>query len=233
MKSLRGFSLIELAIALAVLAVLSLPISRLLKTQRTASETASVLQTKDLMLQSVEGFVLTHRRLPCPATAPGSTESWNNGQCEQASGWLPVQSLGLGMQAKPWRMSVATLQSAGPPAANALTANFPLQAINLNTLTDIINTPVNSYRTLNNGALPAMHVCIQSGNQTRPNPVQPGCQGLLTQTTSAVLVIYPADATPSSYQFVIQPNTPLHNPVWLSYERLVWLWMQAGALPSI
>lgn len=230
MTNSRGFSLLELSIALVMLAVLSLPISRLLKAQQAADQTSRTLQLRSSIMESVSGFVLAHRRLPCPTLTPNDAEAWNDGQCAQAAGWLPTRSLGLSPEFARWRMSVATLQNAGPPAANALTAQSPLQGINLPTLTDIVNTPPNGTRTLSNGALPAIHICIGTSAQALPNPDQPGCQGLTTQTTTAVLVVYPEQVNPSVYQFVIQPNAPLQNPIWLSYERLVWLWMQAGTL---
>lgn len=130
----RGFTLIELAVALLVLALLAsavaLPVAAQLQSRRQDEARRQLDDARDALL----GYAAAHGRLPCPASAasrgeeafaPGGDAA--NGECERFhDGFLPAAALGLaGLDAEgflrdPWgtpagrvRYAVADVAVAG------------------------------------------------------------------------------------------------------------------------
>jgi prepilin-type N-terminal cleavage/methylation domain-containing protein len=99
----RAFTLIELAIALLVLAVLAgglaVPLAAQLEQRRRVETRRQLDEAKEALL----GFAAAHGRLPCPASAMSNGEESfaaggdaSNGDCAHFyDGWLPGAALGL------------------------------------------------------------------------------------------------------------------------------------------
>ncbi len=88
----KGFTLIELAVVLAISAAIGLAIWKLLPAMRsTANVDAPQLALQDAQA-ALEGFVLQNSRLPCPATGSNGVEDC--GSAVQV-GALPYATIGL------------------------------------------------------------------------------------------------------------------------------------------
>jgi len=95
----RGFTLVEVAIGMVILAVSAVGLVAVLSQQteqRRWSETrGSLAGTRDALL----AFVTAHGRLPCPATNASAGREADvpagSGTCVQAAGLLPAVTLGL------------------------------------------------------------------------------------------------------------------------------------------
>jgi prepilin-type N-terminal cleavage/methylation domain-containing protein len=149
-RSARGFSLLEVAIALAVMAILAAGLALPLAAQvhmRRIDETRRLLdEARDALL----GFAAAHGRLPCPASAdsagleafaPGGDAS--NGLCASFhGGFLPGAALALpaldahGLVRDAWgsernRVRYAVAGNAVNGVAQALTRANGLQAASL------------------------------------------------------------------------------------------------------
>ena len=95
-KLKQGFSLIELAIVLVVMAILfqsvGIPIYQQHKQQKIAVTQKQLESIGDLIVS----YFATHKRLPCPAIINGSgLEAFQNNQCRNKNGFIPMQTLGL------------------------------------------------------------------------------------------------------------------------------------------
>lgn len=88
-----GYTLVELSIVLVIAALIGMTlwqlVPRILRLPAVARLTAAPIDQAE---QALQGFVMAHGRLPCPATAVGGTES-----CAPAAatGWLPAATLGV------------------------------------------------------------------------------------------------------------------------------------------
>lgn len=238
-QALQGFMLIEIALVLMLVAVILGPILHLISGQRTKSAVLDQLENRQRITEAVEGFVLATGRLPCPAIAPNGTEARTAITCQQREGWLPSASLHTGSLISNWRVAVATLDQAGAPAENALLTGKPFEQLSPQQLSEIIFAPITANHGLGTGPLPAIHLCEQVAGQTLPVHTSPGCGAHTLISPSAVWVAYPAQADEENninlnrfQQFFINPVDPLSNPVWISYERMNWLWMKRGSLDN-
>ena len=105
MRQQKGFSLLELAIGLVIVATL---LSALLVPLATQMDQRRVSDTQELLEQARDaliGFAIAQGRLPCPAAAPSSVaatekgrevfKDQNLGECRVFNGWLPAVTLGL------------------------------------------------------------------------------------------------------------------------------------------
>jgi prepilin-type N-terminal cleavage/methylation domain-containing protein len=129
----QGFSLIEIAVVLAVAAVIGLAIWKLLPalTSSTNEDTpqAQVLGAQ----QALEGFILRQNRLPCPASAATGIEDCTG---TAAAGQFPYKTVGL---------SGATTIRYGVyrnPNAAVVTADADLAAAKLRYSPPVAPTPI-------------------------------------------------------------------------------------------
>lgn len=224
----------EVALVLALTALVMGPLLQLMKSQQAQAELAQNQKVGPTLLQSVEAFVLAQGRLPCPADTQNGAEARLNNRCLIVSGWVPSQSLGLPPQYD-WNLTVATLASAGTPASDSLTADNPFALLSPQQLAEIVYAPITPTQGVGTGALPAIHICKHNAAQALPAITQAGCGAHDLYSASAVLVLSEAQGGLNqnrSLQFFIQTELQHQNPIWLSFERLNWLWMQSGALSS-
>ena len=93
----RGFSLIELAIGLVIVAVLLSSLLVPLVTQVDQRRTAETQRLLDEARSALIGFVAANRRFPCPAVAAsnGVESPAGGGNCASSDGFLPAATLGL------------------------------------------------------------------------------------------------------------------------------------------
>ena len=101
---MRGFSLLEIAVALAILAIafaaLAVPLASQVQARRVDEARRQLAEARDAVL----GFAAAHGRLPCPATlASRGYEAFAldgdtaNGRCADFHGaFLPAAALGMG-----------------------------------------------------------------------------------------------------------------------------------------
>ncbi len=87
----KGFSLVELAVSLAVVGVAGLLVWRLVPAARGVSGGALIVQQLSTVQTAVEGFALTRSRLPCPAVADDGAENCSAG----GRGFVPWRALGI------------------------------------------------------------------------------------------------------------------------------------------
>lgn len=234
----HGFLLFELALVLAVAAIVITPLIHLLTNLNTQQQAHASLTDKQRILQAVEGFILVNGRLPCPAMQAGGTEARVSNRCTHHSGWVPVSTLQLwGLQGK-WRASVATLSGAGAPAEHALVASNPFEHISLTQLGRVILAPETPKYPIGQGPLPGIHLCQAVAGLTPPPIEQAGCGGHTLLSASLVWVATPEQDPLGAHQaelnknrhqqFFVDPQLPASHPAFLSFERLNWLWMQRG-----
>ncbi|HEX4333652.1 MAG TPA: type II secretion system protein [Usitatibacter sp.] len=99
----RGFTLIELAVALLVIALIASSVALPLAAQLQARRADEVRRQFDDAREALLGFAAAHARLPCPASATSrGDESFaaggdaTNGDCSNFyDGYLPAAALGL------------------------------------------------------------------------------------------------------------------------------------------
>lgn len=102
MKKLRhdlsrqaGFSLVELAIVLAIMGVLMAGAFTGLSIQRAHAKYESSSQRLNQVKDALMSFVLINRYLPCPDTNGNGYENRSGNQCASDSGRIPYLILGL------------------------------------------------------------------------------------------------------------------------------------------
>lgn len=232
----QGFMLIEIALLVVLMAIILGPLLHLLSSHRNKEEVREQLQARRSILEAVEGFVLATGRLPCPAAQAQGTESRQGDACSQAEGWLPNRTLGLLTIRGEWKMAVATLAQAGEPAQNTLVSSQPFAELSPQQLSEIVLAPPTANFNLGSGPLPALHLCEISQGQLLPTPTTAGCGNHLLLSASAVWVAYESTDLVNQnrhQQFFVNPAHTAQNPVWLSFERMNWLWMKRGSLDTL
>jgi prepilin-type N-terminal cleavage/methylation domain-containing protein len=97
-----GFTIIELAVTLAIVAVLSVGILVPFVTQVTQRKIADTERSLEQARETLMGFAVATGRLPCPATAAsGGVEAFASGgsvadgACASFDGFLPAVTLGF------------------------------------------------------------------------------------------------------------------------------------------
>ncbi len=122
-----GFSLIEIAVVLAVTAAIGLAIWQLLPSLRKSADGDTNGQALLQAHAALDGFIVTNFRLPCPAAAG------NNGveDCTISSGVgeLPYRTLGLAKESgqQTLRYGVYRLPNLSAPANDADLATAPVR----------------------------------------------------------------------------------------------------------
>lgn len=231
----RGFMLIEVALVVVLMAIILGPVLHLLASQREKDKVLTHLDSRQRILEAVEGFVLATGRLPCPAGLANGAELRSGDACTHKEGWLPTATLASWGISGQWKMAVATLERAGEPARNALVSAQPFAQLSPQQLTEIVMAPYTANHAIGTGPLPAIHLCqLVQGHSIPPN-VNSGCGAHTLLNATTVWLAYPVHdlANQNRYQqFFINPDQPATNPVWLSFQRLNWLWMKRGALDT-
>jgi prepilin-type N-terminal cleavage/methylation domain-containing protein len=257
-RSSRGFSLMELAISLSVLAIMATGILVPLVTQvqqRNVTVTdAAISDVKDALL----GFAAVNGRLPCPAVTTGTTygaEAFDtatgggpaNGKCVSFWGYVPARTLGItpvdrnGYAIDSWnnriRYAVASYTVGG--ITNPFTSTDGLRNATLAEVAKITSL---------------LNVC---GSSTGVN-AGTDCGAAVTLSATAVVVVWspganalttggtvndekqnpnPRDETSADRLFVSHPPSgdsanPFDDVVsWLSINTLVNRMVGAGQLP--
>jgi prepilin-type N-terminal cleavage/methylation domain-containing protein len=102
MQLRRGFSLVEMAVVLAIVAMLLGGIIMTLSTQEEARNAAETRRRLEAAADAVIGFAIANRRLPCPASGATGTESLASGTTAAGGacssnfgGFLPGASVGF------------------------------------------------------------------------------------------------------------------------------------------
>ncbi|WP_018411868.1 type II secretion system protein [Methyloversatilis thermotolerans] len=93
----RGFTLIEMAIALAIMALLSAGAIALLQSAQLRARIARTQDALEQAREALDAYAVIHRSLPCPAASPldGYEQSRAGGQCASRRGLLPWSTLGV------------------------------------------------------------------------------------------------------------------------------------------
>lgn len=93
----RGFSLVELAVVLVIVALLTSGIMISLSAQQDLRQVADTQRQLSDIKESLLGFAAAYGRLPCPAKSDIATGQANAGKedCTQGTGVLPWIDLGL------------------------------------------------------------------------------------------------------------------------------------------
>lgn len=125
----KGFSLIELAIALIVMATLAASTLGSFSGQQLQSAENQWQQQADQTLDTLYGFAIRHGRLPCPAraTLASSSDDAGNEDCTLEHGVLPWRTLALA-ENDPWgqRLSYYARNTFTGEPANGARAAFEL-----------------------------------------------------------------------------------------------------------
>lgn len=106
-----GFSLVEIAVVLLIIAILATAVGIPLAAQLDQQRTVDTQKQLANISEALYGFAMTNGRLPCPAKDGDQLESYSptpvgaeafasggsasNGSCATFSGWLPAVTLGL------------------------------------------------------------------------------------------------------------------------------------------
>ena len=99
----EGFTLVELAIVLVIVALLTSGLLLGVSAQRNAAENVDAQRQLENIRETLIGFALTRGRLPCPAISNLASSDANTGleNCAQPHGVLPWVTLGL-PELDPW-----------------------------------------------------------------------------------------------------------------------------------
>lgn len=134
MKASRGFTLIELAISLAIVGLLLTMFIVPLGTQYDQRRINDTQKQLDLVAESILGFAVANGRLPCPAVATtantvagAGAENRAAGACVSSDGVLPWATLGL-PETDAWgrRFTYRVTASMGADPAGGAQASFTL-----------------------------------------------------------------------------------------------------------
>lgn len=142
--ALRGFSLLEITVALAVSSVIGLVVWQMYPRMQGIDAAQVAAQRTQTLASALEGFVLQHHRLPCPdaGAVPSGRESCASGA---AVGWLPWQDLGVdarqgrGIRYGVYRASNASVPHDADLAAALLRYTPNLPALYTPSVTPVLN----------------------------------------------------------------------------------------------
>lgn len=92
---LPAFALLEVAIALSILGVISYISLGYLKQTRVLQQSKITKDRQEKVMQALAGYVLIHHKLPCPAAAIDGEARETCTTVETAVGFIPYKSLGI------------------------------------------------------------------------------------------------------------------------------------------
>lgn len=124
----RGFTLVELAIALAVIAILGTSVLMAVRVQTTQRQITDTRVALDEARSALLAYAAVNGELPCPAQggAPGSGQEQVRvaGRCPSSRGLLPWESLGI-TALDGWGHRLAYVVSSDFAANDLLTLETP------------------------------------------------------------------------------------------------------------
>lgn len=103
-KSINGFTLIEVSIALVIVGLLLMGGMALLSASSDTARYKSTQSTLNEVKQTLQGYYVINKRLPCPDTDGDGIENppTPTGTCTNARGFLPHVTLGVGGNGDAW-----------------------------------------------------------------------------------------------------------------------------------
>jgi prepilin-type N-terminal cleavage/methylation domain-containing protein len=163
-----GFSLVEIAVVLIIIAILTTAIAVPLSSQINQQRVNETTRQLEAIKEAIYGFAIANGRLPCPATGTNGNESFSgagnaaNGGCAAFSGFLAAATLGIstvdanGFAIDAWGLpqnriryavsglaiTVGTPPVCTTPIPNALTAKDGMRTTTMTCLSDT-NVAVN------------------------------------------------------------------------------------------
>ena len=204
-KRSKGFTLVEMAIVLVILAFVLGALLLPLQAQRQQLAQAQTLNTLENAKRALMGFAQSRGRLPCPATAasngmelPLGGTTVANPLCNQQAGFLPAAILGIqptdaqGFALDAWnnriRYAVTQASAFGTPATADFTSNLADNPLTLPNEADGMNVVGLVNLT------PDLRVCNSATGTTATT-----CSAALPEANyavnNAVAVIYSTGAT--------------------------------------
>lgn len=107
LSHVKGFTLVEVAIALVVVGLLIAGGMNLMTASSESSRYKSTQTSLNEIKQSLQGYYVINQRLPCPDTDLPNTagfgeENVTAGVCDATRGWLPHLTLGAGGNGDAW-----------------------------------------------------------------------------------------------------------------------------------
>ncbi|QKI88549.1 type II secretion system protein [Thiomicrorhabdus xiamenensis] len=94
-RLIKGFSLLEMAIALVVLGILIMSFNTVFKLVFDTDHRVQQIYESQKVQDALETFLAVNSRLPCPDTDDDGYEEFNGLVCSSAEGGLPYNELGI------------------------------------------------------------------------------------------------------------------------------------------
>ena len=230
----KGLMMLEIALVLALISLFLSPLIQLQHTVRASQKEEQFNHNVRRVEQAVQGFIMLHGRLPCPATEQSLFEARENEQCQIHSGALPLATLGLSPDTPGnWQLVIAHFEHAGEPAAHQLVKDNVFENISLQAFTEIVLQAETPNNGLEESALPAIHLCLLEPSKSIPTREQRGCSEHPLHSPTAVAIFYPekhvsATNQGRSHQFFIEPQARHGELNWISFEQFIWLRTMSG-----
>lgn len=172
-----GFSLVEIAVVLVILAILITAIGVPLGTQLDQQRAVDTQKQLENIKEAIYGFAMANGRLPCPATVAGGAEApVGGGVCTTDSGFVPGATLGLsgldsaGFVVDGWRDGLDARRIRYAVRSVSTTIGVPAQCTS--TLTQVLTT-ADRMRTATMDCLSQAAVAMLTVNTTIITGVPP------------------------------------------------------------
>ena len=221
MKRAFGFSLLEMAIVLLIIAILATAVGIPLASQLDQQRTADTQKQLEAIKEAIYGFAMANGRLPCPATdgvtygaaSSNGSEAPAGGTCTVKLGYVPAVTLGIsnvdstGLALDAWGSSanrilygVATRDFTGSPNCTGTQAS-PLTTANgvrAATMDCIVNkTLISVCATTPTGSAGAATACAVGASLTTSAPFVLVSKGKNASTTGGADEQHNVDLAPS------------------------------------